>query len=333
MFHYIKNNIKYIIIHLLILGFMYVILVRETIIEGGMIEDIGGAFSDGADAFVGGVTSAGEALRDAGGNITAAASASLSEIRGAANKIAYNATAAYNTVKNGASKIGGFVDGLISGLLSAVLNGLAKAVARLLSAFNRTLSSVNDVLDKATHFEQDVVNGIKKPTPHREGFGLSDIRVDARSPAEIYAEENEKLDHREDTITTMYLDGKMNEAQYQDEMAIVADIRKNLKSKYRIAPTTKYVLWENTPEGKSTLADAKAAAKVKARASAESLYARRITKIDNMIAAAHDMFQAGKLNSYQYATYVRGINDTRDHVRSSLDNFDQLFEQSYKYSG
>ena len=268
MFH----NIKYIIIHLLILGFMYVILVRETIIEGKTIFEKGyDAAKGGVKAIGGAVNSAGDALKDAGGKITSAGAATLAGIRKAADGVVYNATATYNTVKDTATQIGGWVEGAISGILSVLLNGLAKAVARLLTAFNLALSSVNDVLDQATHFEQNVVNSIKNSTTYtsnsagpvfkfsgglfnkREGFNFKDVTKavannvgndvgkiqNTGSPAEIYADEMSDVDNLDEWLTNRYLNGEISEDDYKKVVSDLASRRRDIANKYRIEPISR----------------------------------------------------------------------------------------------
>lgn len=369
MFHYIKNNIKYIIIHLLILGFMYVILLRETYVDGfnpiGWVKDTA---NSAGGAFKGAVNKAGDALKDAGGQITAAGAATLAGIRQAADGVVYNATAAYNTVKNGATQIGGFVNGLISGLLSALLNGLAKAVARLLTAFNLALSSVNDVLDQATHFEQNVVNSIKNSTTYtsnsagpgfkfsgglfnkREGFSFKNIMKDVKdaandvgnavgnpqntgSTAEMYADGMANVDSVDESYTARYLNGEISEDEYKKVVSDLASRRRDIANKYRIEPTTKYVLWEDTPEGRAKLAATKAAAKAVAKTSAERNYNKLIAKADSMMTNLYTMFQTGQIPIKLYRSLEIQINDERIKARNALDNFDQSFEQYYQYSG
>lgn len=257
---------------------MYVILLRETIIEGGLFDDIGDTFNDAGNAIKGGFNSAGNALKDEFGGITAAGAATLSVIRGAANNIVYNATAIYNTIKDGVTQIGGLVNGLITGLLSLVLNGLAKAVFRLLSLFNLALASVNIVLDKATHFEQNVVNSINNSTTYtynpadlvNEMNAANQANSVKGNSAKKYAEQSEKLDQIEDNITTQYLDGKVSEEQYKGSVAQFASLRQDLKTRYRIAPVTNFVLWEDSPEGKAKIAADAATARATAEAAMQS---------------------------------------------------------------
>ena len=355
MLYYITHNIKYIILHLLILGFMYVILLRETYVEGYSVgdlgRDIGGAAKSAGGAITGAVNSAGDALKDAGGQITAAGYATLAGLRQAADGVVYNATAAYNTVKDTATQIGGFVNGLISGLLSALFNGLASNVSRLLREFNKALSAVNVVLDKATHFEQNVVNSIKNSTTYT--YNSADLVNEVNNavntktetyvmlpgmqftgtPAEIYAEASAWLDDQLETTSQLYLSGGINEKQYQQFLTAVASIRNDLKAKYRIQTTTQYVLWEDTPEGRAKLAATKAAAKAVAKAVAEIQYNKLIAKADSMMTNFNTMFQTGKITIAQYRYVESVMNGERIKARNALDNFDQWFEQQYQYTG
>ena len=223
MFHYIKNNIKYIILHLLILGFMYVILLRETIIEGGWFDTVTNFVTETATDLKNAAEKKAGELRNAASNI-----------RGKITNTYYDATAVYNTIVDTITDIAGAVIGIISGILGGVLNTLLKAVAKMVRGFTLAIDKITIVTAQATNFEKDIVESIKNSTSYGQSpvsaVTLESLEKSKRSAerANTYAVTSEDLDKWEENEYRNFTYGMYNEQQYSASMKNIYELRLKL---------------------------------------------------------------------------------------------------------
>jgi hypothetical protein len=130
-------NIKHVIIYFLILFFMYVILLRETIVEGKVrlhlheatdkIDDIG--------------TTAVDYTKD-------------------------STKASYNNLKDTTTQITEDVIGTVTGILGGALDNLASGASNLNSIFSLANQNLSNTASISANFEKDVVNSIANSTAY-----------------------------------------------------------------------------------------------------------------------------------------------------------------------
>ena len=147
------HNIKNIILFFLILFFMYIILVRETIIEGKKGIGIKKGM-DKADDFV---DNTGDKIDNTVDNVVQPVANAVVTVVDYSKD---STSAAYNNLADAATQITEDVIGQVTGILGGALDSLASGVDNINGIFDSIDNSITNTSSKSANFESDVVNSI-----------------------------------------------------------------------------------------------------------------------------------------------------------------------------